>query len=199
MGRSPRCYMPSFLEIGLPVLEKKILKGFYHIWAWRPSWSCDPDAANKLLFPLSKEAPLIGPVVSEKKMFEIVDADRPTTDDGRTPEQGYTKSSPMSLRLRWAKKEAKPQVIMSNWCQGNSKQWRPWSDCYSRTSLIWVCTVFPDQWGPWSDCYSRSSMIWVCTVWPDLSARKLRVITVAHRTCVGWAFSILQDSIVSTW
>ena len=19
----------------------------YHIWAWRPSWSCDPDQANK--------------------------------------------------------------------------------------------------------------------------------------------------------
>ena len=31
--------------------------GFYHIWAWRPSWSCDPDAVNKLSFPLSKEAP----------------------------------------------------------------------------------------------------------------------------------------------
>ena len=27
------------------------MKGFYHIWAWRPSWSCDPDAANKLSFP----------------------------------------------------------------------------------------------------------------------------------------------------
>ena len=29
----------------------------YYIWAWRPSWSCDPDAANKLSFPLPKEAP----------------------------------------------------------------------------------------------------------------------------------------------
>ena len=33
------------------------LKGFYHIWAWQPSWSCDPDATNKLSFPLPKEAP----------------------------------------------------------------------------------------------------------------------------------------------
>ena len=33
------------------------LKGFYHIWAWRPSRSCDPDAANKISFPLPKEAP----------------------------------------------------------------------------------------------------------------------------------------------
>ena len=32
-------------------------KGFYHIWAWRPSWSCDRDAANKLSYPLPKEAP----------------------------------------------------------------------------------------------------------------------------------------------
>ena len=32
-------------------------KGLYHIWGWRPSWSCDPDAANKLSFPLPKGAP----------------------------------------------------------------------------------------------------------------------------------------------
>ena len=35
--------------------EGKFLKGFYHIWVWLPSWSCDPDATNKLSFPLSKE------------------------------------------------------------------------------------------------------------------------------------------------
>ena len=28
MGRSPRCYKTSFVEIGLPVLEKKIVEGF---------------------------------------------------------------------------------------------------------------------------------------------------------------------------
>ena len=28
MGWSPRCYIPSFVEIGLPVPEKKIFKGF---------------------------------------------------------------------------------------------------------------------------------------------------------------------------
>ena len=32
-------------------------KGFYHIWMWRPSWSCDPYAAKKFLFPLPREAP----------------------------------------------------------------------------------------------------------------------------------------------
>ena len=46
----------KFREFGPVVLEKKFfLKGFYHIWAWRPSWSCDPNAANKLSFPLYKE------------------------------------------------------------------------------------------------------------------------------------------------
>ena len=37
--------------------EEDFLKGFYHTWAWRPSWSCDTDAANKISFPLTKEAP----------------------------------------------------------------------------------------------------------------------------------------------
>ena len=29
-------------------------------------------------------------------------------------------------------------------CRGNCKQCRPWSDCSSRSSLIWVCTVCSD-------------------------------------------------------
>ena len=28
MGRSPQCNIPSFVKIGLPVLEKKIFEGF---------------------------------------------------------------------------------------------------------------------------------------------------------------------------
>ena len=55
MGWCPQCYIPNFLEIGPQVMEKKIFEGFYHIWAWRPSWSCDPDVVNKLSLP--KEAP----------------------------------------------------------------------------------------------------------------------------------------------
>ena len=35
--------------------EEAFWKGFYHIWAWQPSWLCDPDAVNKLPFPLSIE------------------------------------------------------------------------------------------------------------------------------------------------
>ena len=46
----------SHLSWVLPVLLE-IFKGFYHIWVWRPSWSCDLDHLYKLLFPLPKEAP----------------------------------------------------------------------------------------------------------------------------------------------
>ena len=79
MGPSPRYYIPSFLEIGPAVPEKKI-----YIWAWGPSWLCDLDAVNKLLFPHPMEAPheiwlQIGLAVSEKKTFENVDRH---TDNG---------------------------------------------------------------------------------------------------------------------
>ena len=32
MGWSPRCYIPSFVEIGVPVPEKKIFEGFFTIY-----------------------------------------------------------------------------------------------------------------------------------------------------------------------
>ena len=32
MGWSPRCYIPSFVEIDLPVPEKKIFKGVFTIY-----------------------------------------------------------------------------------------------------------------------------------------------------------------------
>ena len=47
----------KFREISLPVLEKKIFEGFLPYMGVAASWSCDPDAANKILFPLPKEAP----------------------------------------------------------------------------------------------------------------------------------------------
>ena len=36
---------------------REFLSGFYHILAWRPSWSCDPDFVIKLLFFISMDAP----------------------------------------------------------------------------------------------------------------------------------------------
>ena len=37
--------------------EEVFFKDFYHIWAWRPSWSGDLYHLYKLFFPLPKEAP----------------------------------------------------------------------------------------------------------------------------------------------
>ena len=36
---------------------EEIFKGFYHIWAWRPSWSMDRDHFSNFSFPQPKEAP----------------------------------------------------------------------------------------------------------------------------------------------
>ena len=54
---STRCCIPSFKVIDLLVPEKEIFKGFYHIWAWRPSWLCDLNHLNQFSFPLPKEDP----------------------------------------------------------------------------------------------------------------------------------------------
>ena len=94
--------MPSFVEIGLPVLEQKFFNGFYHIWVWRPSWSCDPDAANKISFPLPREDPhkiwLRLAKRFRRRSLSIVDDDADA--GGRTPDHAYPISSPMSLWLR---------------------------------------------------------------------------------------------------
>ena len=45
------------MSLALWFWRRRILKGFYHIWAWRPSWSHDLDHVNKLLFSHPTEAP----------------------------------------------------------------------------------------------------------------------------------------------
>ena len=49
MGRSPRCYIPSFVEIDLPAPEKKIFEGFFTIYGHG-----GPDAANKFRSPYQR-------------------------------------------------------------------------------------------------------------------------------------------------
>ena len=74
MGWRPRCYIPSLVKIGPPVLEK-ILKGFYHIWAWRPSWSCDQHHVNEFslyLKAFTQNLVQNGSVFSEKIWFEFL-------------------------------------------------------------------------------------------------------------------------------
>ena len=86
--------MPSFKIIGLLVLEKKIFKGFYHIWAWRPSWSCDLDHLYKLSFPLPKEAPhkiwlWLAKRIQRRSCLNIVDDDN-DDDNGRQSQNIHT-------------------------------------------------------------------------------------------------------------
>ena len=57
LGSCPLCCIPSPSANGPLVPEEKILKCFYHIWAWRLSWSCDLDAANKFSFSRLTEVP----------------------------------------------------------------------------------------------------------------------------------------------
>ena len=65
------------MEIGPPAPEKKIFEGFYPIWAWRPSWSCDQHHVIRFFFTLYLKAFIhnlvyIGTVVSEKIGFEFL-------------------------------------------------------------------------------------------------------------------------------
>ena len=65
--------------------RRRFLKGFYHIWAWRPSWSCDPDAPNKLSFPRPMETPheiwlRLAQLFWRRRSLKMVDGQR--TDDG---------------------------------------------------------------------------------------------------------------------
>ena len=50
---------PGHTHLLFLVLEKKILKGFYHIrvWAWWPSWSCDQNNLHKIWLTYHKESP----------------------------------------------------------------------------------------------------------------------------------------------
>ena len=101
MGWSPRCYIPSFVKIGLQVLEKKIFEVFFTIYGRgdHPGNVTQMPQSN-FLSPYPRLHIKFGfdrAVVSEK-MFEIVDDLR-----RRTTEHGYTISSPTSLQLRGAK------------------------------------------------------------------------------------------------
>ena len=51
-----RWFMQRFSHKASLVLEKKIFKGFYHIWAWRPSLTIDSNHFSKLSFPWPREA-----------------------------------------------------------------------------------------------------------------------------------------------
>ena len=80
--------------------EEDVFWGFYHIWPWRPFWSCDQDQLGKLSFPYPIEARyevwiLLAPWFLRRRCLKSVDDDgrrwtttydgRRTTDDGGLP------------------------------------------------------------------------------------------------------------------
>ena len=60
-----------------PAGSGDFLKGFYHKWVWRPSWSCDHHHIIQILISLNLKAFIqslvqITTVVSEKIQFEFL-------------------------------------------------------------------------------------------------------------------------------
>ena len=77
MGRSPRCYIPSFVEIGLPFLEKKIFEGFLPYMGMAAILVMSPGLYLQIFISLYLKAFIQnlvqnGPVVSEKIRFEFL-------------------------------------------------------------------------------------------------------------------------------
>ena len=77
MDRSPRYYIPSFVEIGLPVPEKKILKGFLPYVDMAAILVMGPDSCYQIFISLYLKAFIqnlvqIGKVVSEKIQFDFL-------------------------------------------------------------------------------------------------------------------------------
>ena len=77
MGWSPRCYIPSFVEIGLPVPEKKIFKGFLPYVGMAAILVMGPASCHQIFISLYLKAFIqnldkIGKVVSAKIRFEFL-------------------------------------------------------------------------------------------------------------------------------
>ena len=77
MGWSPQCYIPSFVEIGLSVLEKKIFEGFLPHMGMVAILVMRPASGHQIFISLNLKAFIqslvqIGTVVSEKIQFEVL-------------------------------------------------------------------------------------------------------------------------------
>ena len=55
------------------------------------------------------------------------------------------------------------------------------------------------QWRPWSDCSSRSSLIWVCTVCLDMFVRKIRFIILDHMAKSNYLWICTCKTLRKTW
>ena len=78
MGWSPRCYIPSFVEICLPVPEKKIFKGCLPYVGMAAILVMGPASCHQILISLhlkpfiNKKLVQIDKVVSEKIRFDFL-------------------------------------------------------------------------------------------------------------------------------
>ena len=77
MGWSPRCYIPSFIEISLLVPEKKIFKGFLPFMGMGAILVMCPASCHQIFISLYLKAFIknliqIGTVFSEKIRFEFL-------------------------------------------------------------------------------------------------------------------------------
>ena len=77
MGWSPQCYIPSFVEIGLPVPEKKIFKGFLPYMGMAAILVIRPASCHQIFISLYLKAFIqslvqINTAVSEKIRFEFL-------------------------------------------------------------------------------------------------------------------------------
>ena len=122
----------------------------YHIWAWQPCWSCDPDHLNNFSFLQALEA-----------VYKIC-CNRPSsfrgevvwncgrTTDGRTTEPAYTISSPgafgsgelQSLRWLshiWYAPSLEHWLLIYATMPRNMAQGRGWRSIYRLVGwLFWV-------------------------------------------------------------
>ena len=100
------------------------MKGFYHIWAWRPSWSCDLDFLYTHWFPLPIDASFkiwlwLAKRFQRRRSLKLWTDGRTTdgrTDDGRTPDHGHPISSPCEpngsgeLKKKGSRKNLSPNL-----------------------------------------------------------------------------------------
>ena len=103
MGPKPQCYIPKPKVIGPLAQEKKIFKSFFftiygsggylgHVTQMpRTNFRSPMEASHEIWLRLAQR-------FWRRRSLKMVDG-RTTTDNGRTTEQAYTISSPMSLTL----------------------------------------------------------------------------------------------------
>ena len=77
MGRSPQCYIPSFVEVGLSVPEKKNFEGFLLYMGVAAILVMCPASCHQIFISFYLEAFIQNlvqndPVVSEKIRFEFL-------------------------------------------------------------------------------------------------------------------------------